>query len=117
MYSDDTGSDLFRDDTPPQIYDYDEPGLVYVFDKTTFDNVFNIKSDAIQYFRIFVAYKDEERCSDIIAYQIEHKIDSDVNTNINAPEFKIYKHDATLQINPNNANNENDFYNYPELNP
>jgi hypothetical protein len=116
-YPDDTGSNLFRDDTPPQIYDFDEPGPAFIFEETTTNEIHNIDIETIQYFRILVAYEDEDRCSDIVAYIIENKIDFKINTNINAPEFTIYKHDVDLKINPNNANNENDFYNYPALDP
>jgi hypothetical protein len=116
-YPDDTGESVFRDDIPPKIYDYDEPGPVYVFKKTPSDDEYVSGDELKQYFRIFVAYKDEERCSDIVAYEIEHKINFRVNTNVNSPTFEIFKHESNLNINSNNANNENDFYNNAELNP
>jgi hypothetical protein len=117
-YPDDTSLPLNRDNTPPQIYDYDHPGILRIYDlpqKDIYKDKANIEIK--QYFRVFVAYNDEERCSDILAYEIEMKVDFMVNINTNNLQLTIYKHEAKLNMNPNNAEDENDFYNYTDLNP
>jgi hypothetical protein len=116
-YKDDTGPDKLRDDIPPKIYDYDEPGTGTIYEKTEVDDIRERDVEFKQYFRILVAYNDKERCSDIIAYEIKHKIYYEINTNLAAERFVIYKHETDFNINPNNTNSENDYYNFSELTP
>jgi hypothetical protein len=117
-YPDDTGPDECRDDTPSNIYNFDAAGPGRGFETTQYDDIREYKSEFKQYFRVFAAYNDEERCSDIIAYMIVHKVHFQVNINANKiPVPVVREHDSTLTINPNNSNNENDFYDFDELKP